>query len=178
MSDRAEGRIGPCHEGHLAAIRAIYNDAILTTTALWEYAPRSEATVAAWWEAKRSGGLPVLGLEDGRGELVGFATWGPFRPFPAYKYSVEHSVYLAAPARGRGLGRRLLEALVQEAELREIRLMVGGICASNAASVALHRSLGFEHAGTIRDAGFKFGRWLDLEFWQKRLAGPAAPVDG
>ena len=178
MSDAAEGRIGPCHEGHLPAIRAIYNDAILTTTALWEYAPRSEAAVAAWWEAKRSAGLPVLGVEDGRGELLGFATWGPFRPFPAYKYSVEHSVYLAAPARGRGLGRRLLQTLVREAERREIRLMVGGICASNAASIALHRALGFEHAGTIRAAGFKFGRWLDLEFWQKHLAGPAVPTDG
>lgn len=167
----------PCREAHLPAIRAIYNDAILNTTALWEYAPRSEATILAWWEAKRSAGYPVLGVEE-EGELAGFASWGPFRPFPAYKYSVEHSVYVAAGSRGRGVGRRLLAALVAEAGRRDVHLLVGGICASNTASIALHRSLGFEHAGTVREAGFKFGRWLDLEFWQLRLAGPSRPVDG
>lgn len=167
----------PCREAHLPAIRTIYNDAILTTTALWEYAPRSEETIRVWWGTKQAAGIPVLGIEEG-GHLAGFATWGPFRPFPAYKYSVEHSVYVAAGMRGRGVGRRLLEALVAEAARREIHLLVGGICSSNAASIALHRRLGFEHAGTIHQAGFKFGRWLDLEFWQLRLAGPAAPLDG
>lgn len=175
--DSSESVVVPCREAHLPAIRAIYNDAILHTTALWEYAPRSEATILAWWEAKRSAGYPVLGVEE-EGELAGFASWGPFRPFPAYKYSVEHSVYVAAGFRGRGIGRRLLEALVAEATRRGIHLMVGGICSSNAASIALHRRLGFGHSGTIHEAGFKFGRWLDLEFWSLRLAGPQEPVDG
>ncbi len=177
MSRPGPRAVVPCREEHLPAIRAIYNDAILRTTALWEYAPRSEATIQAWWEAKRTGGFPVLGVEVG-GELAGFASWGPFRPFPAYKYSVEHSVYVAEGFRGRGVGRGLLEALVAEATRRGIHLLVGGICSSNAASVALHRALGFEHAGTVREAGFKFGRWLDLEFWQLRLPGPAEPSDG
>lgn len=178
MSGRAEAApVVACREDHLPAIRAIYNDAILTTTALWEYAPRSEETIRSWWEAKRSAGLPVLGIEEA-GELAGFATWGPFRPFPAYKYSVEHSVYVAAGFRGRGVGRRLLAALVAEATAREVHLMVGGICSSNVASIALHRGAGFTLAGTVREAGFKFGRWLDLEFWQLRLAGPADPRDG
>lgn len=166
-----------CREAHLPAIRAIYNDAILHTTALWEYAPRSAETIRVWWEGKQSAACPVLGIEE-EGELAGFASWGPFRPFPAYKYSVEHSVYVAAGQRGRGIGRRLLSALVEEARHREIHLMVGGVCSSNAASIALHHGLGFAHSGTIRQAGFKFGRWLDLEFWVKQLEGPAEPRDG
>ena len=177
MSRHGPRAVVPCREEHLPAIRAIYNDAILRTTALWEYAPRSEATIQAWWEAKRTGGFPVLGVEVG-GELAGFASWGPFRPFPAYKYSVEHSVYVAAESRGVGIGRRLLEAVVAEAVRQDVHLLVGAIDATNAASIALHRSLGFEHSGTIREAGFKFGRWLDLDIWQRTLTTPDRPVDG
>ncbi|MFM8282651.1 MAG: N-acetyltransferase family protein [Planctomycetaceae bacterium] len=167
-----------CAERHLEAIRAIYNDAILGTTALYEYHPRSAEVVAAWWAAKRSAELPVLGIEAAGGRLAGFATWGPFRPFPAFKYTVEHSVYVAPDQRGRGIGRCLLDALVAEAIERQLHVMVGGIDAGNVVSKALHQRAGFIHAGTVRQAGFKFGRWLDLEFWQRTLPGPPAPVDG
>lgn len=167
-----------CVERHLEAIRAIYNDAILGTTALYEYHPRSTEVVAAWWAAKRSAELPVLGIEADDGRLAGFATWGPFRPFPAFKYTVEHSVYVAPDQRGRGIGRCLLDALVAEAIARQVHVMVGGIDAGNVVSKTLHQRAGFIHAGTVRQAGFKFGRWLDLEFWQRTLPGPPSPVDG
>ncbi len=167
-----------CGEDHLPAIRTIYNDAIENTTALYEYRPRSAETIRVWWEGKRQAGYPVLGIERPQGGLAGFASWGPFRPFPAFKYSVEHSVYVAADCRGGGIGRRLLESIVAEAVSHQLHLLIGGIDSSNAASIALHRSLGFEHAGTIRQAGFKFGRWLDLEFWQLCLATPTQPLDG
>jgi phosphinothricin acetyltransferase len=167
-----------CREDHLGAIRAIFNDAILNTTALYEYQPRSEATILAWWQAKQQAGYPVLGVEHADGSLAGFASWGPFRVFPAFKYTVEHSVYVAAESRGVGIGRRLLEAVVAEAVRQDVHLLVGAIDATNAASIALHRSLGFEHSGTIRDAGFKFGRWLDLDLWQRTLTTPDRPVDG
>ena len=167
-----------CAPRHLGAIREIYNDAIVGTTALYEYHPRSAETVAAWWDGKSRAGLPVLGIEADDGALAGFATWGPFRPFPAFKYTVEHSVYVHPAHRGRGVGRRLLAAIVAEATARDVHLLVGGIDADNVASKALHRRAGFAHAGTIRQAGFKFGRWLDLEFWQLHLAGPERPVDG
>jgi phosphinothricin acetyltransferase len=167
-----------CREDHLGAIRAIFNDAILNTTALYEYQPRSEATILAWWQAKQQAGYPVLGVEHADGSLAGFASWGPFRVFPAFKYTVEHSVYVAAESRGVGIGRRLLEAVVAEAVRQDVHLLVGAIDATNAASIALHRSLGFEHSGTIRDAGFKFGRWLDLDLWQRTLPTPDRPVDG
>jgi phosphinothricin acetyltransferase len=163
-----------CREDHLGAIRAIFNDAILNTTALYEYQPRSEATILAWWQAKQQAGYPVLGVEHADGSLAGFASWGPFRVFPAFKYTVEHSVYVAAESRGVGIGRRLLEAVVAEAVRQDVHLLVGAIDAS----IALHRSLGFEHSGTIREAGFKFGRWLDLDLWQRTLTTPDRPVDG
>ena len=175
MADAAAGASGwtvaPCGEQHLEAIRGIYNHEIAHTTALYEYEPRSAAVMAAWWDAKRAGGLPVLGVEAEPGLLAGFASWGPFRPFPAYLHTVEHSVYVDARFRGRGVGRTLLSALVAEARGRGLHVMVGGIDAANEASIALHRGLGFVHCGTIREAGFKFGRWLDLDFWQLVLAG-------
>lgn len=158
-----------CGERHLEAIRGIYNHEIAHTTALYEYEPRSVETMHAWWVAKEAHGMPVLGVEAEPGVLAGFATWGPFRPFAAYRHSVEHSVYVDVRFRGRGVGRTLLAALVDEACLRDVHTMVGVIDATNASSIALHRRLGFTHGGTLREAGFKFGRWLDVEFWQRIL---------
>jgi phosphinothricin acetyltransferase len=169
--------VGPCDEHHLEAIRAIYNHEIVHTTALYEYEPRSTAVMAAWWAAKQGAGLPVLGVEAEPGVLAGFASWGPFRPFPAYLHTVEHSVYVDRRFRGRGVGRTLLAALVSLARTREVHVMVGGIDAANVASIALHRQLGFVHCGTVCEAGYKFGRWLDLDFWQLILGGsPLTPA--
>jgi L-amino acid N-acyltransferase len=166
-----------CEERHLEAIRAIYNHEILHTTALYEYEPRSVETMRAWWAAKQAAGLPVLGIECEPGVLAGFATWGPFRPFPAYGSTVEHSVYVDVRFRGRGVGRTLLAALVEEARERDLHTLVGVIDAENAASIALHRRLGFACCGTVREAGRKFGRWLDVGYWQ--LIFPAgAPENG
>ena len=171
-------RLVDCDTRHAAPIRGIFNEVIATSTALYEYAPRSLEAVETWIASRLADGRPLLGAEDPSGEIVGFASYGPFRPFPAYKYSVEHSVYVVADRRGSGVGRALLSALVDRAVAQEIRVMVGGIDATNAASIALHTSLGFTHAGTVRQAGWKFGRWLDLEFWQRILPGPASPEDG
>ena len=167
-----------CTAEHLPAIRAIYNDAILHSTALYEYAPRSEETMREWFTSRQRDNVPVLGIEWEPGVLAGFVTWGPFRPRPAYKYSAEHSVYVDERFRGQGVGRQLLEAIVAEARRRELHMLIAGIDATNVASIALHSSLGFRCCGTVREAGFKFGRWLDLEFWQLILPTPAAPQDG
>ena len=159
-----------CGREHLEAIRGIYNHEIVHTTALYEYEPRSIETMAAWWAAKQAAGLPVLGIEAEPGVLAGFASWGPFRPFPAYVHTVEHSVYVDSRFRGRGIGRALLAALIEEACDRNLHTLVGVIDATNAESIGLHRRLGFTHSGTVREAGFKFGRWLDVEYWQLILA--------
>ena len=167
-----------CTPEHLEAIRAIFNQAILHSTALYEYRPRSVAVMEAWFADKQAAGVPVLGIEREPGVLAGFATWGPFRPRAAYKYSAEHSVYVDERFRGQGVGQALLAALVAEAQARDLHQLIGGVDASNAASIALHKKLGFRHCGTVREAGFKFGRWLDLEFWQRLLPTPAHPTDG
>ena len=166
------------HAAHAQAILDIFNDAIVTSTALYDYQPRPLLSMAPWFEAKAKGGFPVLGLEDEAGTLLAFASYGTFRAFPAYKYTVEHSVYVHKDHRGRGLGALALQAIVDEAQRRDVHAMVGAIDASNAGSIALHERLGFRHVGTLPQVGFKFGRWLDLSFYQRLLDGPAKPVDG
>ena len=166
------------HDRHAAAILAILNEAIATSTALYDYAPRAPASMVAWFEAKRAGGFPVIGIEDPAGRLLAFGSYGPFRAWPAYKYTVEHSVYVHADHRGRGLGRTVMRALIDAARAADLHAMIAGIDVDNAGSIALHRSLGFVRVGTLPQVGFKFGRWLDLELHQLLLETPARPVDG
>lgn len=167
-----------CSEArHASAILDILNDAIVTSTAVYEYRPRPPDSMGPWFATKQAHGFPVLGLEDDGGTLLGFASYGSFRAWPAYHQTVEHSIYVQRDHRGQGHARRLLVALMQAAQARDRHVMVGGIDADNAASLALHRSLGFETCGTIRHAGWKFGRWLDLVFVQCILATPTQATE-
>ncbi len=167
-----------CDIDQLEAIRAIFNEAIETSTALYDYHPRSHETMRDWWAAKQAGGYPVIGVQSESGDLMGFASYGPFRNFPAYKYTVEHSVYVDKRYRGRGLGRQLLERAISIAETQEYHAMIGVIDAENQASISLHESLDFQSCGEMREVGFKFGRWLNLVIYQKLLKGPPSPEDG
>ncbi|MEW9899207.1 N-acetyltransferase family protein [Chitinivorax sp. PXF-14] len=165
-------------ERHADAILDIFNDAILNSTALYDYKPRPPESMVTWFDAKRAGGFPVIGIEDEDGTLLGFGSYGTFRGWPAYKYTVEHSVYVHKGHRGRGLGRVIMQALIAAARQNGVHAMMGGIDATNAGSIALHGQLGFRHVGTLPEVGFKFGRWLDLAFYQLLLETPAHPVDG
>lgn len=172
-------QIGDCSEElHSDAILDILNDAIVNSTALYDYQPRSRESMKTWFEVKRAKRFPVIGAFDNAGRLLGFASYGTFRAFPAYKYTVEHSVYVQRDARGRGVGGALLREVIERARAQELHVLVGGIDRDNAVSIRLHEKLGFELSGTVRQAGFKFGRWLDLVFYQLILETPAAPVDG
>jgi L-amino acid N-acyltransferase YncA len=172
-------RIIQCEQGrHGERILAIFNEAIATSTALYDYKARTMEMMGSWFEAKAKGRYPVIGVEADGGELLGFASFGPFRAWPAYKYSVEHSVYVDARFRRRGIGRLLMEQIIEAAREQEYHVLIGGIDATNQASIALHEKLGFSHCGTIRQVGFKFGRWLDLSFYQLTLSTPVRPVDG
>ncbi len=151
-----------------AAILAIVNDAILNSTAWYEYEPWDEAALASWFAAKRDGGWPLLVAEDD-GVTLGFASYGVFRARPAYARTVEHSVYVAAAARGKGVGRLLLDAIGAEAKRAGHHTMIGGVDAANEGSLAFHRAAGFVEAGRMREVGRKFDRWLDLIFMQKML---------
>ena len=181
MSDAPmpETRLRAARRDDLPRILEIHNDAVLTTTAVFHYAPQTLETRVVWFEEKRAAGWPVIVVADAASDVtLGFGSYGPFRAWPAYKYSVEHSVYVHKEARGRGIGRQVVEALLGEADAAGYRTVIAGVVADNAASLALHRRLGFDEVARFRDVGFKFGRWLDLCFLQKMLRGPAAPVDG
>ncbi|WP_322060458.1 N-acetyltransferase family protein [Paraburkholderia sp. J63] len=172
-------RLIDCTEAeHAPAILEILNEAIVNSTALYDYVPRPPEAMATWFAAKRAGGFPVVGAVDASGKLLGFASWGAFRAFPAYKYTVEHSVYVHHEQRGRRLGERLMREIIRRAKEAQVHVMVGCIDAANPGSIALHTRLGFVHAGTVTQAGFKFGRWLDAAFYQLTLETPVQPVDG
>jgi L-amino acid N-acyltransferase len=167
-----------CDASFSDQILAIFNEAILNSTALYDYKPRTMESMLTWFENKRKGNFPVIGAVDELGELLGFASYGTFRAWPAYKYSIEHSIYVAAKQRGKGLGKLLLQEIIRNAREQNYHALIGGIDSQNIVSIHLHKHFGFQHAGTIRQVGFKFGRWLDLDFYQLILDTPARPVDG
>ena len=166
-------KVIPCQfQLHGQAILDIFNQAIATSTALYDYEPRNLATIQTWFKAKAKHNYPIIGIEDSSGRLMGFSTYGAFRTYAAYQYSVEHSVYVEARFRRRGIGKKLLQELVLLAEQQNYHTIIGGIDAENTTSIKLHQSLGFSHCGTIKQVGFKFDRWLNLEFYQLILPTP------
>lgn len=171
-------RVHCTHERHAPAILAIFNEAIVNSTALYDYQPRPLESMKAWFDTKQQGNFPVIGLEDSQGQLLAFGSYGTFRAWPAYKYTAEHSVYVHRDHRGRGLGLEVMRALIESARQRDLHALVGGIDATNTASIALHQRLGFRHVGTLPQVGFKLGRWLDLALYQLLLETPGKPVDG
>ena len=166
-----------CDRARGAEILGILNDAIVNSTAVYDYKPRTMAMMDAWFDVKGRGNYPVIGAIDDEGRLLGFATYGTFRERPAYKYTAEHSVYVNRDFRGRGIGRTLLKALIERARAEDYHVLVGGIDADNAVSIELHKKFGFTFCGEIREAGFKFGRWLHLVFYQLILDTPTHPAD-
>lgn len=165
-------------DAHGAAMLEILNESIVSSTAVWDYEPRSLERMREWFEAKRVGGHPVIGAVDEAGALVGFASYGTFRAWPAYKYTVEHSVFVHGSCRRRGVATLLMQTLIALAREEDYHVLVGAIDGANCASIALHERLGFRHAGTIREAGFKHSKWLDVVFYQLTLATPEDPVEG
>ena len=166
------------YERHANAILHIFNEAIVNSTALYDYKPRAPDAMTAWFAAKTAGQFPVLGIEASDGTLMGFASYGTFRAWPAYKYSVEHSVYIHRDFRGHGLGQQLMAALRERAQQQNKQVMVGAIDLANTVSISMHEKLGFQHCGVVKQAAFKFGRWLDLALMQLVMATPLEPVDG
>jgi phosphinothricin acetyltransferase len=163
-------------EQDLPAILAIYNDAILTTTAVYDYQPHTLAMRQAWYEAKVADGWPLF-VADDAGVVIGFSSLGPFRAWAAYKYTVENSVYVAADRRGQGIGKLLLPPLIDVARRMEMHAIIAGIDAANVASYRLHQSFGFVEVAHFREVGYKFGRWLDLKFLELLLPTPHKPQE-
>ncbi|PSW16090.1 GNAT family N-acetyltransferase [Photobacterium rosenbergii] len=154
---------------HAGEMLDIFNDAILNTTALYEYEPRTMAVMEQWFESKRQGDYPVIGAFDEDGRLMGFASFGKFREQPAFQFTVEHSIYVSGDYRGKGVAMELMKTLIVLASRQGYRSLIGAIDLENIASLRLHQKFGFEEVGIIKSAGYKFERWLDLAFYQLAL---------
>lgn len=157
---------------HAAEIAAIYNDAVAHTTAIWNDTTVDRHNRAAWIAERQGQGFPVLVALDAEGAVLGYATYGPFRPHDGYRHTAELSIYVQAARRGLGTGRQLLQALIDRARTDRLHVLIAGIEAGNTVSIALHTKLGFREAGTLRQVGTKFGRWLDLVFLELVLPQP------
>jgi phosphinothricin acetyltransferase len=147
--------------GDLPAVAAILNAEILSGTASWTETPKTPEDMARWLEGRVAQGYPVLVAEDG-GEVLGYASYGPFRAGEGYRETVEHSVYVARAARGRGISRLLMARLIGAAKAAGYSRMVGGVSADQSASLGLHRALGFQEQGRLKGVGVKRGKRLDL----------------
>jgi phosphinothricin acetyltransferase len=160
----------------LPAITAIYAEAVRFGTASFELNPPDRTEMAARMQTLAAGGFPYLVAVSG-GELLGYAYAGPYRLRPAYRFAVEDSIYVAPNARGLGVGRQLLAALIAASEQRGFRQMLAVIGDSaNTASITLHRGAGFHMVGAFTDVGYKFGRWLDSVMMQRALGeGASSP---
>lgn len=151
-----------------SAIAAIWNPLIRDSAITFTSAERSGAEIAAMMAERRGRGLPWLVAETENG-LAGFATFAPFRNGPGYARTMEHTIVLAEAATRRGLGARLLAGLVEAARPLEVHSLVAGISAENPRALAFHAAQGFREAGRVTQAGFKFGRWIDLVLMQRML---------
>jgi phosphinothricin acetyltransferase len=155
-------------EADLPAILAILNEAIARTTSIYEYDAFDKDFIETWWTQHTSNNWPVLALVLNH-RVVGFATYGTFRARTAYRTTKEHSVYVLEECRGNGFGKLLLQAIVERAKQNGVHVLIAGVDAENAISIALHEREGFRIAGRLHEVAFKFDRWLDLVFMEKKL---------
>jgi L-amino acid N-acyltransferase len=153
-------------ESDLPGLLAIYNDVIATSTAVYSYQPVTLEDRRQWWQTRTGQGYPVLVAVNESG-VLGFSTFGDFRTWPGYRFTVEHSVHVRADCRGQGVGKELVKALFPRATALGKHVMIAGVDGANEASIRFHERLGFEKAALLREVGHKFDRWLDLVFLQR-----------
>jgi phosphinothricin acetyltransferase len=161
--------IRDAQEANVDGIREIYNEAVENSTAIWNDTAVDLENRRTWLADRLAQGFPVLVAVDDADTVLGYATYGPWRPHDGFRHTVEHSVYVRDGQRGSGIGRALMEALIGQAREAGKHVMVGAIESANRGSIHLHQQLGFIHVGQLREVGTKFGRWLDLTFMQLTL---------
>jgi L-amino acid N-acyltransferase YncA len=155
-------------EDDLPGLIAIYNDVLATSTAIYRDTPLTPDEGRDWWRARQAMGYPILVAADGTG-IVGFASFGDFRPWPGYRFTVEHTVHVRADRRGTGVGHSLMRPLLVRAAALGKHVVIAGVDAANGPSLHFHERLGFVRCAHFREVGWKFGRWLDLVFLQRGL---------
>ncbi len=166
--------IADATEADLLGILAIYNEVIARTTAVYSNEPVTLENRFEWWSGRVVYGYPVLVARDATG-VMGFATFGDFRPWPGYRYTVEHTVHVREDCRGQGIGSELVQALFPRATALGKHVMIAGVDAANTASIRFHEALGFEQVARLREVGRKFDRWLDLVLLQRWLDAAGSP---
>lgn len=152
----------------LQRILDIYNHAIVKTTAVYQETLHTLDMRKAWFAEKQSAGFPVWVAVEGE-KVIGFCTYGPFRNWPGYRFTVEHSVYLDESHQGKGIGRMLMNHIINHTRQQGYHVLIAGIDADTLPSIRLHQSLGFTEVAHFKQVGYKFGRWLDLKFLQLML---------
>ena len=170
-------KITDCTKAYAASILEILNEAIVNSTSLYDYVPRTLESMEPWFDVKVKNNFPVIGLVNNQQRLVAFGTYGTFRAWPAYKYTVEHSLYVHAQHRGKGYGKIILQEIIKDATTKGYHNLVAGIDSKNTVSKKLHESFGFVFCGQIAHAGYKFSQWLDLDFYQLLLPTPLYPSE-
>ncbi|WP_421361769.1 GNAT family N-acetyltransferase [Agrobacterium rosae] len=152
----------------LPGIMEIYNDAVLNTTAIWNEILVDLENRKEWFKLRKDRGFPVIvAIKDGA--VAGYASYGDWRAFDGYRHTREHSIYVHKDARGAGLGKLLMQALIDYARTNDVHVLIGAIESENTASIRLHETLGFRVAGRFSEVGTKFGRWLDLTCMELKL---------
>ena len=157
--------IRPAEAKDLPAILEIVNYNILNSTAVYDYDPKSLADMEAWFSERQQDGFKVI-VAEYNDTVAGYAAYGIFKPKKGYQFTVEHSVYVSENFQGKGIGKLLMSELITLAKAEGIHSMIGVIDADNASSIAFHKQFGFKETGFLKEAGFKFGRWLDVTFMQ------------
>ena len=152
-------------EADLPQMLEIYNEIIASTTAIFQYDPHTLESRKDWFEKKNEEGFPVFVAEENK-IIVGYSTFGQFRNWQAYKYSVENSVYVKAGYRGKGISKLLMQPVIDAAKDMGMHTIIAGVVADNEVSLALHKQLGFVEVAHFKEVGYKFDRWLDLKFLQ------------
>lgn len=154
----------------IPAITAILNHEVANAAAIWLETPVTEASRGAWLAERQAQGFPVLIAEDNN-EILGFGSYGPFRPYEGFRNTVEHLVYVSPNARGQGAGRMLLTALIEDARQKDMKVIVGAVDSENETSLRLHHALGFIETGRMPRIGEKWGTRRTMVLLQKELTG-------
>src|ERR1043166_10002068 len=162
-------RVRPALHHDLPGILEIYNEAVLNTTATYDYEPRTLEQRVAWFEERRKLDFPVFVAENQDQRIVGWSALNPFHARPGYRFTTENSVYVAADQRGRGIGKLLMPPLITAARERRLHAILAGIDAENEASIRLHAHFGFEKVACLKQVGYKFDRWLDVVYMELLL---------
>jgi L-amino acid N-acyltransferase len=170
-----EIKIRDAREDDLEAILDIYNDVIINTTAVYSEKPHTLQMRSQWYHERVNNNFPVYVAEAG-GKIAGFSSFGHFRAWPCYRYTVEVSVYVDQSFRGKGISKILSLALIDRAKAMNIHAVIAGISADNEISIQLHQSLGFKEVANFKEVGYKFGRWLDLKFFELLIDNNPGPI--